>query len=271
LKLINVFFSLVLPLLGSFMLRWLIGVIGLKVFVYPEGFVRLQWKRTAVFPWNSITQIRKRSFEGTVTITRRDGLQFTYSKDTLKDAERLTRIIQDSVRLPSSLPPIDSNPSSGLTSSAPPIGSNPSLDTSLCSFEALSRRFQKVMTSANQWARDMGHDYVGTEHVLLALIEGDSGPVVDLCRQLQVQPAAIRSTIAEFMAESEANPVNLPSVPVTPMTRQVVEYAVEEARGLGHNEIREEHLFLGILWIEECVAAQVLLDLGIHLEGRGRG
>jgi ATP-dependent Clp protease ATP-binding subunit ClpC len=132
-------------------------------------------------------------------------------------------------------------------------------------FERFTERARKVMSLARQEAQRLNHEYIGTEHILLGLIQEGSGVAANVLKNMDVDLRKIRVEV-EKMVKSGSNLVQMGQLPFTPRAKKVLELALEEANNLGHNYIGTEHLLLGLLRENESVAAQVLINLGLKLE-----
>jgi len=132
-------------------------------------------------------------------------------------------------------------------------------------FERFTDRARKVMALANQEAQRLNHEYIGTEHILLGLVKEGSGVGATVLKQLDVDLRKVRMEV-EKLVKSGPDMVTMGKLPQTPRAKKVIEYAIEEARNLGHNYVGTEHLLLGILREQDGVAAQVLVSLGLKLE-----
>jgi ATP-dependent Clp protease ATP-binding subunit ClpC len=133
-------------------------------------------------------------------------------------------------------------------------------------FERFTDRARTVMAFASIEARRLGHEYVGTEHMLLGLVREETGVAAHVLKGLGVGPEAMRKEIERItMAGSAEIPPSNSSLPLTPRAKSTLEYAVEEARALGHSYVGTEHQLLGLLREEVGIAAQVLMNLGINL------
>jgi ATP-dependent Clp protease ATP-binding subunit ClpC len=134
-------------------------------------------------------------------------------------------------------------------------------------YERFTDRARKVMQLANQEARRFNHEYIGTEHILLGLVQEGSGVAADVLKNLDTDLRKIRLEVEKLVMQAPA-PDELSSgkMPPTPRAKKVIEYAIEEARGLSHNYVGTEHLLLGLLREQESVAAQVLMNLGLKPE-----
>jgi len=121
------------------------------------------------------------------------------------------------------------------------------------------------MQLANQEARRLNHEYIGTEHVLLGLIKEASGVAAYVLRNLDTDLRQIRLEV-EKLVPSGRYMVTMGKLPQTPRAKKVIEYSMEEVHNLGHNYFGTEHILLGLLHEKEGVAAHVLTNLGLKLE-----
>ncbi|HEX3602235.1 MAG TPA: type III pantothenate kinase, partial [Lacipirellulaceae bacterium] len=132
-------------------------------------------------------------------------------------------------------------------------------------YERFSDRARKIMQLANAEAQRLHHGYIGTEHILLSLVNEGTGCAANVLMNLGCQLPAIREELERKMKGGyDVNLMNGQSQ--TPPAKSVVEYAMEEARGLGHNYVGSEHLLLGLLRQHEGLAAQVLSKFNMQLE-----
>jgi len=132
-------------------------------------------------------------------------------------------------------------------------------------FDRFTDRARKVMGLARQEAQRFNHDYIGTEHILLGLIQEGSGVAADVLKNLDVDPKRIRQEIEKLVSHGTTM-VTMGQLPFTPRAKKVLELALEEASNLGHNYIGTEHLLLGLIREQEGIAAQVLQNLNVRLE-----
>ncbi len=132
-------------------------------------------------------------------------------------------------------------------------------------FDRFTDRARKVMTLAKQEAQRFNHEYIGTEHILLGLIQEGSGVAASVLKNLGIDLRKIRSEI-EKLVKGSATMVTTGQLPFTPRAKKVLELSVEEASQLGHNYIGTEHLLLGLIKENEGIAARVLTNLGVKLE-----
>ncbi len=132
-------------------------------------------------------------------------------------------------------------------------------------YERFTDRARKVMQLANQEAQRFNHEYIGTEHILLGLIQEGSGVGANVLKHLALDLQKLRLEVQKIIQPGPYS-VTMGKLPQTPRTKKVVEYSIEEARNLNHNYVGTEHLLLGLLREQEGVAAQVLMNLGLKLE-----
>lgn len=132
-------------------------------------------------------------------------------------------------------------------------------------YERFTDRARKAIQLASHAARSFNHEYIGTEHILLGLVNVGSGAAAKVFENLVVDPNVIRRQIAKLV-QTGPDLVTIGKLPQTPRVKKVIEYAFEEARNLKHGYVGTEHLLLGLLREEETVAAQILMKLGLKLE-----
>jgi hypothetical protein len=136
-------------------------------------------------------------------------------------------------------------------------------------YESFTDRAREVIQWANQEAKRLNHPYIGTEHILLGLVQGlareGSNAAAYVWRSHGVNWRKVRREV-ERVVEFGPDEVTMGTLPQTPRAKKVIEYALEEARNLKHNYVGPEHLLLGLLREHESVAAQVLMNLGLKLE-----
>jgi ATP-dependent Clp protease ATP-binding subunit ClpC len=121
------------------------------------------------------------------------------------------------------------------------------------------------MQLANQEAQRFNHEYIGTEHIILGLLAEGSGVAANVLRNLVIDPRKIRRDVESIVQHGPGGEqVVTGRLPHTPRGKKVIEYAIDEARRLGHNYVGTEHILLGLLREEEGVAAQVLMNLGLE-------
>jgi ATP-dependent Clp protease ATP-binding subunit ClpC len=131
-------------------------------------------------------------------------------------------------------------------------------------FERFTERARKVVFLAQQEAARLGHNVVGTEHLLLGLVAEGEGIAAKALEVLNIDLKTIRAEVERIIGSGEANPFG--EIPFTPRAKRVLELAVEEGRQMGHNYVGTEHILLGLIREGEGVAAQVLRNLGAELD-----
>ncbi len=132
-------------------------------------------------------------------------------------------------------------------------------------FDRFTDRARKVMGLAKAEAQRLNHEYIGTEHILLGLVQEGSGVAANVLKNMNIDLKRIRAEI-EKIVKGSPTMVTQGNLPFTPRAKKVLELAVEEAANLGHNYIGTEHLLLGLIKENEGIAARVLLNLGVKLE-----
>ncbi|TMK81517.1 MAG: AAA family ATPase, partial [Actinobacteria bacterium] len=130
-------------------------------------------------------------------------------------------------------------------------------------FERFTDRARRVVVLAQEEARMLNHNYIGTEHVLLGLIHEGEGVAAKALESLGISLEAVRSQVEEIIGQGQAAPTG--HIPFTPRAKKVLELSLREALQLGHNYIGTEHILLGLIREGEGVAAQVLQKLGADL------
>ncbi len=128
-----------------------------------------------------------------------------------------------------------------------------------------TERAQRVILIAQEEAKRLNHDYVGTEHILLGLIALGEGVAAQVLSNLGIDLRRVRSEIEKIVGTGD-NVMLLGEIPFTPRAKKVLELAVEEAQSMAHNYVGTEHLLLGLIREEEGVAARVLENLGCRLD-----
>ena len=131
-------------------------------------------------------------------------------------------------------------------------------------FERFTERARKVVYLAQQEAARLGHNVVGTEHLLLGLVVEGEGVAAKALEVINISLERIRQEVEKIIGSGEPNPFG--EIPFTPRAKRVLELAVEEGRQMGHNYVGTEHILLGLIREGEGVAAQVLKNLGADLE-----
>jgi ATP-dependent Clp protease ATP-binding subunit ClpA len=135
----------------------------------------------------------------------------------------------------------------------------------LTMYERFTDKARKVMKLANREAIRLNHKYIGTEHILLGLVEDGSGVAANALKNLDIDLRKIRREI-EKTVQSGSYKDTMGTLPQTPRAKKVLEYSIEEARNFNHNYVGTEHLLLGLFREEDGVASQVLKNFGLKLE-----
>ncbi len=134
-------------------------------------------------------------------------------------------------------------------------------------FEHYSEHAQSVLERARQEAQKLRHDHIGTEHILLGLIEVKDGCAASVLSQLKVDLPHAKEQVRQLVTHgSGPEDGNYEKLPYTRHTLSVLRDAVEEARNLKHATIGSEHLLLGLLYENEGTGAQVLRNMGLKLD-----
>jgi ATP-dependent Clp protease ATP-binding subunit ClpC len=131
-------------------------------------------------------------------------------------------------------------------------------------FERFTEKARHAVVLAQEEARLLGHNYIGTEHLLLGLLREDQGVAAAALHRLGVSLDAVRSDVKTIIGEGPAAPPP-GEVPFTPRAKKVLELSLREALQLGHNYIGTEHILLGLVREGQGVAAQVLVGRGADL------
>src|SRR5690349_21499169 len=140
-------------------------------------------------------------------------------------------------------------PGSWWTVTGPPEGSE--------MFERFTERARRVVVFAQEEARDLNHNYIGTEHLLLGLMRDADSVAVRALRELDIGQDAVREQVTEIIGRGKRPPSG--HIPFTPRAKKVLELSLREALQLNHNYIGTEHILLGLVGEGEGVAAQVLV------------
>src|SRR3712207_1752715 len=130
-------------------------------------------------------------------------------------------------------------------------------------FERFTDRARRVVVLAQEEARLLNHNYIGTEHILLGLIHEGEGVAAKALEQLGISLEAVRTQVEEIIGQGGSSPSG--HIPFTPRAKKVLELSLREALQLSHNYIGTEHILLGLIREGEGVAAQVLVKLGADL------
>src|SRR5882724_3292214 len=130
-------------------------------------------------------------------------------------------------------------------------------------FQRFTERARRVVVLAQEEARTLSHDYVGTEHILLGLVREGEGVAAQALESLEISLDAVRQQVEEMIGRGQQAPPG--HIPFTPRAKKVLELSLREAQQLNHNYIGTEHILLGLIREGEGVAAQVLVKLGADL------
>ena len=130
-------------------------------------------------------------------------------------------------------------------------------------FERLTDRARRVLVLAQQEAQLLGHGAIGTEHILLGLIQEQHGVAAQVLGELGITLDAVRVRVEQTIAVPAGEPAGSP--PFTPRAKKILDLSLRNAMQIGHSYIGTEHLLLGIVGEGEGVAAQTLQDLGVEL------
>jgi ATP-dependent Clp protease ATP-binding subunit ClpC len=127
-------------------------------------------------------------------------------------------------------------------------------------FERFSERARHVVVLAQDEARALRHNYIGTEHLLLGLLREEEGMAARALVSLGITVEKVRAQVARIVGQGDE--VTSGQIPFTPRAKKVLELALREALTLGHNHVGTEHVLLGLVREGEGVAARILLDFG---------
>src|SRR2546422_3259522 len=131
-------------------------------------------------------------------------------------------------------------------------------------FERFTERARQVVVLAQEEARTLKHNYIGTEHILLGLLREEEGLAARVLESLDITVEEVRAQIARIVGQGDE--VTTGQIPFTPRAKKVLELALREALSLGHNYIGTEHILLGLVRENEGVAARILIDFDADAE-----
>jgi len=131
-------------------------------------------------------------------------------------------------------------------------------------FERFTERARQVVVLAQDEARALKHNYIGTEHILLGLLREEEGLAARALESLDITVEEVRAQVARIVGQGDE--VTTGQIPFTPRAKKVLDLALREALSLGHDYIGTEHILLGLVRENEGVAARILLDLGADAE-----
>ena len=126
-------------------------------------------------------------------------------------------------------------------------------------FERFTERARQVVVLAQDEARTLKHNYIGTEHILLGLLREEEGLAARVLDSLDITVEEVRAQVARIIGQGDEVTTEA-NIPFTPRAKKVLELALREALSLGHNYIGTEHILLGLVRENEGVAARILLD-----------
>ncbi|HOJ84713.1 MAG TPA: Clp protease N-terminal domain-containing protein, partial [Bacillota bacterium] len=131
-------------------------------------------------------------------------------------------------------------------------------------FNRFTERAQQVLVLAQEEAKRLSHNFIGTEHLLLGLVREGSGIAARALQNMNVDLNRVRSEVERITPKGDK--LFFQGITYTPRAKRVVELSIEESQNLGHNYVGTEHILLGLLREGEGIAAQVLTNLGIDLK-----
>jgi ATP-dependent Clp protease ATP-binding subunit ClpA len=130
-------------------------------------------------------------------------------------------------------------------------------------FERFTERARRVVVLAQEEARELDHNYIGTEHLLLGILRDGEGVAARALDELGISRLAVREKVVTMIGRGGSTPSG--HIPFTPRAKKALELSLREALQLSHNHIGTEHILLGLIREGEGVAAQVLIELGADL------
>jgi ATP-dependent Clp protease ATP-binding subunit ClpA len=128
-------------------------------------------------------------------------------------------------------------------------------------FERFTERARQVVVLSQDEARQLGHNYIGTEHLLLGLLREEEGIAARVLESLRVDLDGARERVGEVVGRGDE--VRAGQIPYTPRAKRTLELALDETQALGEHFVATEHLLLGLVRLDEGVAARVLLDFDV--------
>src|ERR1700720_1046988 len=131
-------------------------------------------------------------------------------------------------------------------------------------FERFTERARQVVVLAQEEARTLKHNYIGTEHILLGLLRAEEGLAARVLESLDITVERVRAQVVRIVGSGEE--VTTGPIPFPPRAQKPLERALREARSLAHNYIGTEHILLGLVRENEGVAARILLDFDADAE-----
>jgi ATP-dependent Clp protease ATP-binding subunit ClpA len=131
-------------------------------------------------------------------------------------------------------------------------------------FERFTERTRQAVVLAQDEARELKHNYIGTEHLLLGMLRVEESLAARILESLDITIEEVRAQVARIVGQGDELPTG--QIPFTPRAKKVLELALREALAIGHDYIGTEHLLLGLMRENEGVAARILLDFGADSE-----
>src|SRR5512142_635416 len=128
-------------------------------------------------------------------------------------------------------------------------------------FERFTERARQVVVTAQEESRALGHGYIGTEHILLALLRDEDGIAVYALAEQGMTVEEVRSRVEQSAVRGPGAPAQ--AIPFTPLAKKVLERALRQALALGHKDIGTEHILLGLLDVGDGSGATILRELGL--------
>ncbi len=132
-------------------------------------------------------------------------------------------------------------------------------------YNRFTERARRVLALAKEEARRLGHDFVGTEHIILGILREGSGVALAVLQRMNLHADLLKEATEEITGKG-SNLLSFGDISFTPKARRVLELAMEESRNLGHSYVGTEHLLLGILREKDGIGAQILVDLGVNID-----
>tara|TARA_B100001778_G_scaffold334986_1_gene350440 strand:+ start:12208 stop:12804 length:597 start_codon:yes stop_codon:yes gene_type:complete len=133
-------------------------------------------------------------------------------------------------------------------------------------FDKFTDRARHVMAIANQEAQRFNHEYIGTEHILLGVCREGSGVGAHVLKSRGIQYQRLRVEIEKIITKGPEENRQLGHIGQTPRAKKVIEFAVKNARELGHDYVGTEHILLGLIDEKDGVAGQIILNMGLTHE-----
>ena len=131
-------------------------------------------------------------------------------------------------------------------------------------FERFTERAREVVVLAQDEARALKHNYIGTEHLLLGLLREEEGLAARVLESLDITIEEVRAQVERLVGRGDE--VTSGQIPFTPRAKKVLELSLREAMSLGHNYIGTEHILLGVVRENQGVAARILLEFDVDAE-----